>query len=246
MAILAPRRITRTADHQYGYEGKWYPGVTGVLKVLDKSGPLIRWSANNTAEAAIDLLAELPAMLETVGRQGVIKALAERGTKKRDEAALIGTDIHTLADLIVRGQDIGSPPEHLLNRAKKYAEWWATEGWVLRASEAMLINPKDGYGGTLDLLCYDRDRRTVLADVKTGKGVYMEAVLQLRAYGDATYIETDQGFFGMPQVDRYVILHVTEAGVRPIEVPMTTLEEVAWIACLDLHQWRQTQKGRSL
>ena len=33
--------ITRSADHRYTYEGTVYPGVTSILGVLDKSGPLM-------------------------------------------------------------------------------------------------------------------------------------------------------------------------------------------------------------
>ena len=32
--------ITRSLDHRYTYDGQTYPGVTGILKILDKSGPL--------------------------------------------------------------------------------------------------------------------------------------------------------------------------------------------------------------
>ena len=64
----------------------------------------------------------------------------------------------------------------ITSRVLAYAAWWKASGWRLRLSEAMLVNPMMGYGGTLDLLAYDRDGRTVLADIKTGKGVYQEAV----------------------------------------------------------------------
>ena len=36
---IAPA-IQRSADHFYTYEGERYPGVTGILGILDKSGPL--------------------------------------------------------------------------------------------------------------------------------------------------------------------------------------------------------------
>jgi hypothetical protein len=103
------------------------------------------------------------------------------------------------------------------------------------------------YGGTLDILARDRDGRTVLADIKTGKAVYSEAVLQLTAYGEAEMIQTPAGqLFPMPAVDRYAILHVTADGVREIEVPVGVLERVAWAACLDLFTWKETTKGRRL
>jgi len=253
--LVKPAAIQRSASHQYTYKGQTYPGVTSVLKVLDKSDALMAWAARQTAEAAIAMLtpeygnetAPLAMLLSSVGPEGVVKALTARSGWKRDEAAQLGTDVHTIADQWVRGlvveRDI---PENVRAHVRGYADWYATSGWTLRTSEAMLVNPEFGYGGTLDLLARDRDGRTVLADIKTGKGVYREAVLQLTAYGLATLIQTEAGVFNMPAVDRYVILHVTADGVREIEVPVGTLEKVAWGACLDLHLWAESTKGKRL
>jgi hypothetical protein len=242
--ILTPQKITRSADHRYTYEGRTYPGVTTILKVIDKSDALMSWAARQTAEAAIEI-GPLGLMLEKVGREGTIKALTSRSSWKRDEAAQLGTDVHHLADQWIRGlQPV--VPEHATAHVKNYADWWTASGWTLRASEAMVVNPEFGYGGTLDLLARDRDGRTVLADIKTGKGVYREAVLQLTAYGMAPLVQTDQGVFAMPAAERYVILHVTADGVREIEVSVGALEKLAWGACIDLHQWSETTKGKRL
>lgn len=250
--LLRPAKITRTADHVYSFEGKQYPSVTTILKVVDKSGPLMAWAARETAEAALGMMTgedpmywPLASLQKTVGDKGVVKALTERSTWKRDEAANLGTLVHGYADDYIRTGAVttfGPAQKHV----ERYAEWWQAAGWTVRASEAMLVNPEAGYGGTLDLLCYDRDGRTVLADIKTGaKGVYREAILQLTAYGEATWIETSQGLFRMPKVDRYAILHVTaDNDVREIPVDVGSLEKVAFFACCDLHQWMQTVKGK--
>lgn len=258
--------ITRSADHRYTYEGKTYPGVTTVLKVLDKSGPLMGWAAKETAKAAIGMLGKrsgetpgepdhwnadpLIQMLASVGEEGVIKALTSRSNWTRDDAARTGTALHDIADTIAREglAAVGDIDPKLEARAQLYAEWWAASGWKLRSSEAMIVHPQFGYGGTLDLLAYDRDGATVLADIKTGKGVYQEAVLQLAAYGDAPLIEPPgaSAVYSMPAIDRHVILHVTATGVREIEVSVGTMERVAWAACLDLYAWAETMKGKRL
>ena len=85
--------IVRSSDHRYTFEGETYPGVTGVLAVLDKSGPLMRWASRETAKASIAQLDNLPSLLETVGPEGVIKALTSRSTWQRDEAASLGEDL---------------------------------------------------------------------------------------------------------------------------------------------------------
>jgi hypothetical protein len=251
--VLAPRgpfqpqAITRSADHRYTYAGKTYPGVTSILKIIDKSDALMSWAARQTAEAAIGLGAEqLSRLLDNVGNEGTVKALTSRSSWKRDAAAQLGSDVHAIADRLIRGQDVVGIAENVRKHVEHYGDWWVTSGWTLRTSEAMLVHPTFGYGGTLDLLARDRDGRTVLADIKTGKGVYREAVLQLTAYGLAELIQTEAGIFTMPAVDRHVILHVTADGVREIEVPVGTLEKVAWGACLDLHQWAETTKGKRL
>jgi hypothetical protein len=238
--------ISRSTDHRYTFQGVVYPGVTGILKVIDKSDALMSWAARQTAEAALNVnIAEL---LAGVGREGVIKALTARKEWKRDEAAQLGTAVHGYADDHINGRPIPDDlPEIQRDYVTVYADWWKSSGWTVRTSEAYLIHTAHGYGGTLDLLCRDRDGRTVLADLKTGRGVYAEAVLQLAAYGAAELIQTPAGaLFPMPAVDRYAILHVTKDGVREIEVSIGNLELLAWGAAIDLHSWWQTIKGKRL
>ena len=253
---LSPAPISRSADHYYTYQGKVYPGVTGILKVLDKSDALMNWAARQTAEAALGLMKKdgefsvygpLFDIIRETGPEGAIKALTARSSWKRDEAAQLGSDVHGYADDHVNGRQL--PPnldKSIVDRVQAYAAWWAASKWSLRASEAMVVHTAFGYGGTIDLLARDGDGRTVLADIKTGKGVYREAVLQLTAYGMAEVIQIDARVFAMPAVDRYVVLHVTTDGVREIEINVGALEKVAWAACLDLHQWAESMKGKKL
>lgn len=243
--------ITRSADHRYTYEGITYPGVTTILGSLDKSGPLMGWAARETATAAVRLIDELPKMLENAGPEGVVKLLTARSSWTRDEAAQLGTDVHALADLIVQGRPLPSTvTETQRKRAEHYSEWWKASGWRLRLSEAMVVQPgaheEGGWGGTFDLLAFDADGRTVLADVKTGKAVYKEAVLQLAAYGMSKWVQRGSEVFPLPLPDRYVILHVTATGVREVEVNVGQRERMAFLACLDLYHWIESMKGIKL
>lgn len=237
--------ITRSPDHHYTYRGVTYPGVTGILKVLDKSDALMAWASRMTAEAAMMLHPQFDAILAATGPDGLRKALTERSGWKRDESASLGSEVHTLADQLVRGLTL-EIPERSAGHVEHYKNWWLASGWIIRLTEAALVNPEIGYGGTLDLLCYDRDGKTVLADIKTGRNVYSEAALQLTAYGMATWIEAPNAVYGMPAVDRYVIIHVTADGVKEIEVPVGDLERSAFRACVELAKWRETTKGRRL
>lgn len=244
--------ITRSIDHQYTFEGKTYPGVTGILKVLDKSGPLMSWAARQTAEAFVANLDQLPRLLESVGPEGVVKAMTSRSAWKNDEAKLLGTDVHEIADQLNRGTmkeaDLGALPETIAKRAMNYWTWLKASGWTVKISEAFILEPLSGYGGTLDILARDADGRAVLADIKTGKGVYRESVLQLAAYGMASLVQPvgADRVYPMPAIDRYAILHVTAAGVREIEVPIGDQDRTAFLAAMTLTEWSNSQKGKAL
>lgn len=249
MTLAAPPRyIFRSDDHRYTFDGVTYPGVTGILKVLDKSGPLMSWAAKMTAEAAVGMAdGTLATLIATVGESGAVKALTSRSAWKNEEARDLGTDVHAMADLFIRGEALPAMTAITEKRVNAYAEWWQASGWTLRCSEGMLVNTVKGYGGTLDLLCYDRDGRTVLADIKTGKGVYHETALQLAAYGDAEWLDTGDGqIYAMPRVDRYAVIHVTADAAREIEVPVGSMERDAFAACMRLTRWRDSMKGRAL
>lgn len=236
--------ITRSADHRYTFEGSTYPGVTSILRIIDKSDALVAWASRMTAEAAIGLLPLLPSMMANVGAEGVTRALTARSSWKRDEAAALGTDIHAMADQIHRGVELPDMPEATKLRVDHYLKWWDASGWTIRATEALLVNTEDGYGGTLDLLARDRDGRTVLADVKTGKAIYKEVALQLAAYGNAMYVQFDDQLYTMPAIDRYCVLHVTAEGVREVELAIGDLERNAFRAAMVLSAWRDSMKGK--
>lgn len=239
--------ITRTPDHVYTYQGVSYPSVTTVLKVLDKSGPLMSWASRMTAEAAVRLAPSLPTLIETTGQDGAIRALMARSNWVNEKARLMGTAVHALADAIATGQPLPAMTETEMAYIDHYERWWRGSKWRLRTSEAMLVNTGLGYAGTLDLLCYDADGRTVLADIKTGKAVYPETTLQLAAYGYAEVIEAPGlGLFPMPPIDRYCVVHVTGEKLEVIEVPIGSAEIKAFAACRDLWEWRESRKGGAL
>jgi hypothetical protein len=247
--------IQRTQDHRYGYQGVWYPGATTALGVLDKSAPLMHYAADQTAEALM-LLYEtdgdvLKQLYDAVGRDGVKKAVMDRRNWKRDEAAKLGTKVHSWADALVASQPLPALTETERAYAEHYAEWWQKQGWQLRLSEALVVSPAEpgaheGWGGTFDLLVYDADGKVTLADIKTGKGIYREAILQLAAYGMSKFVSPmgSEIAYPMPMIERYVIIHVTREGVRTVDVSIGAREWHAWLACLDLYRWTETVKGR--
>lgn len=73
-------------------------------------------------------------------------------------------------------------------------------------------------------------------------------MLQLLAYGEAALI-APQGspvVYPMPTIDRYAVLHVTDGGVRVIDVEVDDDDRAALRACLPLSRWHTTRKGQRL
>lgn len=239
--------ITRDKYHRYTYQGVTYPGVTGIIGVVDKSDALVPWASRKTAEAAIALGDELPKLLATVGKEGVTKMLTSKSSWENDTAKDIGTAIHDYADRLAKGETLDEVDPAIQVRALNYAQWHESCGWKFRVTEAFIINPVLGYGGTLDVLAYDEKGETVLADVKSGKGVYPVTKLQLLAYGDPGNLIARPGdtqAFPMPHIDRFAVLHVTDSGVREIGLDITPEDLAAFEACIPLSKWHKANKDR--
>jgi hypothetical protein len=242
--------ITRSEDHHYTFDGVTYPGVTRIVKVIDKSGPLMSWAARMTAEAAVAMSGTLPQLIESVGPEGAVKALTARSAWKKDKAAALGTEVHRIADIISNG---GTPPPmdaDTMARVDHYTKWWQSSGWTVRASEALLVNPSVGYGGTMDVIAKDREGRTVLADYKTGSvsyqgRLYPEILMQLAAYGMAEWLDQQDGqLYAMPQIDRYAVVQIRADGVEEIEARIGDQEREAFQMCLRLTRWVSGLKGK--
>ena len=246
--------IIRTDDHRYIVNGVEFPGATSVLDVLAKPA-LVTWAANQTADAALDLWDSPEAVrivVEATGRDGIKKALTNRHNWKRDEAAQLGSAVHAWADDMLNNRPLPPLSDLATQYAKRYAEWWQGSGWRIRLTEAIIHAPSDpgvheGWGGTFDLLAYDRDGKTVLADIKTGSGVFREVILQLTAYKMALLVQPAGSHvtYPMPNVDRVVALHVTrDKPVREIELSSGPNEWSAWLSALDLYRWTKSVKGK--
>lgn len=215
-----PRLKRRNYGRGHGYQldGEKILGVTTVIDVLDK--PALRdWYARQAAERAVnewDALAELP-ITERLER-------IRWGARDRvREAAMRGTEIHTLGDRLARGEDVDVPDQHR-GPVEAYARF--LDEWQIEtiASETPLASTEHRYGGTADLWATIgvRDNAPALVDVKTGRGIYSEVGLQLAAYRYADVYQPENGLeVPVPAVDLVYVAHVLPDAVRMVPVIAT-------------------------
>jgi hypothetical protein len=225
----------------------WYRDpVTGVklrrvTTILDQGcskAPLVFWSANFTAQTAIDNLPQLIASSRTrQEREETYDWLRKAHIRRKDERADVGTAVHRLIEAHVLGTPI---PADLLNDEElapyvdnflAFVRDWEIE---FEASEMVVGNYEDGYAGTLDYLYRSRLIALLLkvpvqtlfeGDTKTGgeldvKGVYAEAALQMAAYRRAKVCWLRDGTqLPMPAVHSTgIVLHLRPEGYRLIPV----------------------------
>lgn len=196
-------------SHRYKLDGKWVPGVTGLIgKGLPKPA-LPYWAAKTVAEWVADN-PDLTEDLKRLGGRGpAIAYLKELPWQRRDDAAIRGTDVHALAEQLVHGAEI-DVPEHLAGYVRGYVDWLDRDQPEPILTECPVASRQWGYAGTFDLIATMRGE-TWLLDVKTSKGVYGSTLLQLVAYGGAEfYIDADGNEQPMPPIDRYGVLHVQD------------------------------------
>jgi hypothetical protein len=230
--------LARDRAHNYYLDGQGpYPSVTTILRVLDKSGPLVGWAKRVTAEAAIDHREDLSGWVELGGRDGAVGLLTRAASTVTERAATTGSDIHRLAEAIARGQDVvvSDVQAPYVAAYRSFLDDFAPE---FLAAEEMVISVRDRYAGTLDAIARI-DGITWLLDYKTSKGVYPETALQLAAYAGADFIgrpRTRQRF-AIPPIDRAGVVHLTATGYELVPFDLSGALE-AFLAARRLFDWR--------
>jgi hypothetical protein len=192
-------RVDREEHRYYRTPDGVFPGVTTVLKVLGLSREgLINWAVNLEREAC--LAAAAYAYLETCADSSVSAFDAAMkdglGAERAHQRALtkagdIGTQAHARVKWFLAqqcGQDPGPCPVISDQAARAYVsftDWWAQAGLKPVRVEQPIWHAGLGYAGTGDLIADDSDGFRDIYDFKTGKGIYLEHHLQVRAYVEA-------------------------------------------------------------
>ena len=169
------------------------PRVTSILKIIDKSGPMMGWAINTTKaeiRAALEDVLTQPGELTPQGVwDRVAKAMiGQRATfRARDEAANIGRAAHAMIQWHTQrmlGQASGpepSGPEGAERAVVAWMDWARDVNFTPLHTELLVYCPACATAGTLDAIAKVEGAVT-LVDYKTGKAVYDEAHLQVCAY----------------------------------------------------------------
>ncbi len=182
------------------------PRVTSVLRIIDKSGPLMGWAVNCERRAFLAALEDVLTEPGVSGFQTIYERMMTAITAKRawvremDKARDIGAEAHALIEWYIRKLlGVESEEPHVSDPALRaylaFLDWAKEVEFEPLSTERVVYCPCCMYAGTYD--CVAKVKGVVtLVDWKTGKAVYPEAFLQNVAYRHAALrdgIKTEAG-----------------------------------------------------
>ncbi|MEV4271967.1 hypothetical protein [Micromonospora aurantiaca (nom. illeg.)] len=212
------KRVNTGRSHHYidVDTGERVPGVTTILDQGLPKKALINWSANATAEYAIDNWDDLTGLAPSAR---LTKLKGGRYAAK-DEAANRGTQVHKFGERLIHGEQV-VVPDLLRPYVDSYVRFMDEFQLRARYVEALVYSERHRYCGTLDIFGdillpdmpeYDdlpRDSDgyvcNCLIDAKTNRsGIFGETALQLAGYRYAEWMQADpadpDSAFEMPEV----------------------------------------------
>ena len=167
-----------------------FPSVTTILAAAgpQKTG-LINWQVEQAMSSSLTLPHIEGESLAEFAKRAVLDS-----RKEVEAAAIRGTQIHSLAEIIINGEEPGELVKGYEPHFASLKEWHKDVTKV-HASESVMVNEAEGYAGRVDLIC-DINGEIEVVDFKTrkfknGKAAgYETDLLQLSAYA---YAFTDDG-----------------------------------------------------
>ena len=166
-----------------------FPSVTTILGA---AGPSKQGLMNWKEEQAILSALSLPRN-DGEADSDFAKRVVLDSRKEVEAAAIRGTQIHSLAEIIINGEEPGELAKGYEPHFASLKEWHKDVTKV-HASESVMVNEAEGYAGRVDLIC-DINGEIEVVDFKTrkfknGKAAgYETDLLQLSAYA---YAFTDE------------------------------------------------------
>lgn len=174
--------------HAYTWNGEFVPGVTSILKVIDKP-MLMPWAIGVTRDYWLEAV--------TAGRtdfKAIHKESWNANKKISKDAANIGKNVHTYAECFFKKQAL---PELLTDQAKlgveAFHKWLDAHKVEIIASERLVFSKQHYYAGTCDFVA-KIDGVMGVGDIKTSSGIYPEMRLQTAAYQHALQEEKNMKF----------------------------------------------------
>jgi hypothetical protein len=175
---------------KYTWQGRELPSVTSVPKLAGIPDRLHRWFIGNLIDYVLTNHSDIGLRVATGDEReiGSLRRDLWQAVQGQQRSRIVGIAVHRAAS---EGHDPNTVHPSIGPKLRQYLDWRDRSGAVVLGSEFQCWNLTEGYAGTADLMVRFADGSVWLIDLKTGKGVYSEAALQLTAYLMAEFIGSD-------------------------------------------------------
>lgn len=179
-------------SHRYTVNGKPTSGsVTGILGMYDKSGALLPWAVELSVNYLRDIFLEKKAFSE----EDFLEA-EEQHTKKKVEAATIGSYVHDWIEHYINGENPDMPEQREAQIGVNAFLEWITENKVKFLSvERAVYSRRHDFIGKMDIEA-KVNGKLALIDIKTSNGIYNTYSMQTAAYVKADEEESGRKYHG--------------------------------------------------
>ena len=219
----------------YPWKDDKYVSVTTVIgEGIPKPG-LNKWFVKRMAEVAADNRKDLAKLTKIEAKDWLMDQRLSGG----DDAALLGTRIHSMCEKKVEGKEVRPPTETEKPFMDGFDAFLADHEPVYLLTESTVFSRIHGYAGTLDAVA-TIGGKTYVIDIKTGKRVWPEAALQMAAYRYADFVGGARGREdSIPPCHGGLVLHLRPEGYEVL--PVDTSESVfdTFLSALDIFRWNR-------
>jgi hypothetical protein len=178
------------------------PRVTCFTQILSKQG-LTYWMIEEAVKAAFSF-----------PDSSVSEAMSAIYIKQK-AGATRGTVVHSLTEALHNNPDIDTSTVHSAYKPfiEAYQKFVEDHKPTLLYNEQTAVNFTDGYAGTIDRI-FEIKGKVVLADLKTTKDVYVEALFQMGFYFKMEYLyfKDTEELKSFPKIDEVRIILLAEDG----------------------------------
>jgi len=217
--------MTKVSNRRGGFywvDNAPYASVTSIIGVLDK--PALRYW---TGQCVYRAFAANPDLSE----KEALAAPWQLSNTSKDR----GSTVHSIVESWKQTKEhITTIPDQFKGYAEAFYKFVKTNHVEIQEHEKTVISKVYNFAGTLDVLGkLNNNKKLMIIDVKTGKGLYPEVELQLSAYRQAL---KEEGI----DADIAALLLCEDGTYQFAEYKTDRLDQ--FLACYTLWRWQNEEK----